>query len=242
MLEAELVGAGVRFAVNEEALLNVVVVPALKPGQLTVHPPKLLRPFGHARILGPQALQAPFPCNLAGDHLVGRQRHDVGEAFGLLGVQQADHLAGARRDNLCQRLRRARFGHHVDLASAVLVAVKREARLLGVDAVGHLQDQNVAVRLPKPVEQLRLQVHHVHQRLVLGQHWVRLCHHGLQGVARRAVPDLHVCHHDQFPGRTNFSRQRHPRRVAGTRRHSEPHPHEEGPGCGPLKSCWGRHG
>ena len=104
MLKAELVGAGVRLAVDEKALLDVVVVPALEPGQLTVHPPKLLRLFGHARVLGPQALKAPLPCDLAGDHLVGGQRHDVGEALGLLGVQQADHLAGARRDDLGQRL------------------------------------------------------------------------------------------------------------------------------------------
>ena len=128
------------------------------------------------------------------------------------------------------------------MASAVLVAVEREVGLLGVDAVGHLQDQNVAVRLPKPVKQLRFQVHHVHQRLVLGQHRVRLRHHGFKRVARRPVPDVHVRHHDQFPGCTHLAGQRHPRRIARTRRHSEPHPHNEGPHCGPVKSCWGRHG
>ena len=202
---------------DEKPLLNVVVVPPLQSRQLSVNPPKVFRLFGHAGVFGPNPQNPPLCLDVPSEHFVGGKRHNVCVPACFFSMQQTDHFAASGAQDLGQGFRRFGFGNHVNLTTAVLVSEKLQGRLLGVDSVCNFQDQNVAMRLPKPVEQSRLEVHHVHQGLVLGKHGVRLAHDGLESVPCGAFPNLCRRHHHQLAGSAHFPWQRHPSAISFAR-------------------------
>ena len=201
---------------DEKPLLDVVVVPPFETRELPVHPPKLLHCFCLARVLGIKPLYRPFLGHFSGEHLVGREGHNVRKALCFFRVKKTHHFPRPRRQHLRQSLGSARLGHHVDLAPAVLVPVKRKARRLGVHPVCNFQHQDVAVGFPKSVEQLRLQMQYVHEWLILWQNRVGLVGCRPHSISRRSIPNVHRRDHHQLPCGPNLARQGDTGAIAST--------------------------
>ena len=242
VFQAQLICADIGLTVDEKPLLNVVVVSPFEPRQLTVDPPKLVRALGKPCVFGPNTLNPPLSLHLPCQYFIGRKGHDVRKPRSFLCVQQAQHFPSPRRNHLRQLALGPGLGNHVHLPAAILVPEEGQGRCLRIDAVGHLEHQDVAVRFPKPVKHLRFEMDHIHHRLVLGQHRIRLCHDGLQGVAGHASPNARFRHDDELPSRPHFSWQCHARTIAFTRRGAQQHQPRQKRGQKAVKGCWGWHG
>ena len=206
-LHRKLLVACVRLAVNEKTLLHVVVVPAFHSGQLAINPQKVVGLFGPSGIARDGELK---PCSLAqfvADHLIFTQANQPRVAIHLNPMECTQQLRAARIQSCCQACRFAGFADDVQLFTGVLFLENLDFRGLGIHAIRQLEDNDVAVRFPKPVKRLRLEVHEVEPRLVLRQDRKGLVKNRPQRVAHSSAPHRFIAHDDNFTRCADFPRQ-----------------------------------
>ena len=184
-----------------------MVVPAFHSGQLAINPQKVLRLFGPSGIARDGELK---PCSLAqfvAYHLVFTQANQPRVAIHLNPMKCAQQFQPTRIQSCCQACRVAGFADDVQLFAGVFFLENLDFWGLGIHAIRQLEDNDVAVRFPKPVKRFRLEVHEVEPRLVLRQDRKGLVKNRPQRVARCSAPHRLIAHDDNFTRCTDFPRQ-----------------------------------